>query len=99
VSLSDNGRLNVMYLGMEPVKNQKIIVLNKNLDLDNLANENVRLTQIVDNYNKGIVLVPKTSISVAVEVDQNIIYDDEYEDPQYFSDHKNRVIRVYIRFV
>jgi hypothetical protein len=96
VSLSDTGRLSVLYLGMEPVKNQKIMMLNKNLDLDYIASENERLTQIVNNYNKGIVVSPKTSITVTVSVDQNIIYDDDYEDAQYFSDHKGRVIRVII---
>ena len=79
---------------MEPAKNQKIIMLNKNLDLDHLASENLRLTQIVDNYNKGIVINPKMSIAVSVEVGQDIVYDGEYEDAQYFSDQKARVIRV-----
>jgi len=72
-------------------------MLNKNLDFDHLANENIRLTQIVDNYNKGIVINPKTSITVTVGVEQNIIYDDDYDDAQFFSDHKGRVIRVSIK--
>ncbi len=70
------------------------MMLNKNLDLEFLASENERLIQIVDNYNKGIVINPKTSISVGVEIDPNIIYDDDDDDNLFFSDQKGRVIKV-----
>ena len=51
VTLSDIGNLNVLYLGMEKVKNVKLIKT-KDIDPKKIAKEREKLSQIIANMKK-----------------------------------------------
>ena len=97
VTLSDQGKLSVMYLGMEQVKNNKIMMLNKNIDMESMINETQKMMQIVGNFEKGIVVMPKYTLVVKAVVDPKIYYDEMYYDEKiFYMDSKGLVIRVFI---
>jgi hypothetical protein len=98
VTLSDKGKLNVLYLGMEQVKNSKILMLNKNLDIESMVNETQQLMQVVSNYEKGIVVMPKHTLVVKAVVDPNIYLDEfHYDEKIFYTDSNGKVIRVFIK--
>ena len=65
-SLSDNGQLNVNYLGMKPIKKNKIIQ-SKPIDQEVLIKESKKLSQIIENYNKGVIVESDFSLSISAE--------------------------------
>ena len=75
-TLSDNGQLNVNYLGMEPIKNNKIIQ-SKPIDQEVLIKESKKLSQIIENYNKGVIVESDFSLSISAEVNNHVFYDNE----------------------
>ena len=65
-TLSDNGQLNVNYLGMEPIKNNKIIQ-SKPIDQEVLIKVSEKLSHIIENFNKGVVVESDFSLSISTE--------------------------------
>jgi Bardet-Biedl syndrome 9 protein len=96
VNLSDTGRLSVLYLGMEPVKNNKIIMPAKNLDYNVIAGETEKLLNIVENYEKGVVVLPNESLEINVNVDPNIYFDENAGEKIYYSDHTGKILRAQV---
>jgi hypothetical protein len=93
-TLSDNGRLSVLYLGMEPVRNNRIIMPTKNVDPGVIASETEKLLNIVQNYEQGVVVVPSETLQINIEVDPNIQLDDDfYEDKIFYADHSGKILR------
>lgn len=98
VSLSDSGRLSVLYLGMEPVKNNKIQMPSKNLDLNQVVAETEKLLNIVDNYEKGVVVIPNETLELNVEVDPSVHFDDDITGEKiYYSDHSGKILRTQVK--
>ena len=58
VTLNDFGNLNVLYLGMEKIKNMKLIKT-KDIDPKKMVKEREKLTQIINSYEKGIFINDK----------------------------------------
>ena len=95
VTLSDRGKLSILYLGMEQVKNSKIITLNKNLDMETLINETQRLSEVANNFEKGIVVMPKHNLIIKQRIDPKIYVDEGFYDEQvFYSDTKGKAYRV-----
>ena len=92
VSLCDNGNLSVLYLGMEPVKNMQV-VQSKPLDQDFLLKETERLGLVIDNYNKGVVAAPDSTLSIGAEVNSNMFFDEEPGDKIFYKDNYGRIYR------
>lgn len=92
VSLGDNGRMSVFYLGTEVTKNQ-FIVQSKPLDQNFLINETQRLSHLIDNYSKGVVMESETSLSISAEVNERVFYDEESSDNIFYKDHYGKIIR------
>ena len=61
---------------MEPIKNNKIIQ-SKPIDQEVLIKESKKLSQIIENYNKGGIVESDFSLSISVEVNNNVFYDNE----------------------
>lgn len=94
VTLSDTGHLSVLYLGMEPVRNNRIIMPSKNIDPTIIASETEKLLNLVQNYEQGVVVVPSETLQINIEVDPNIQLDDDfYEDKIFYSDHNGKILR------
>ena len=89
VTLSDTGNINLLYLGMEKIKNMKLIKT-KDIDPKKIAKEREKLSQIIANYEKGIfmndkenalkinALVHKDIFSTDNNIDDKIFYKDNY---------------------
>ena len=92
VSLSDNGRLNVLYLGMQQVKNTQIIQ-SKQMDQNFILKESERLNQVIENYSKGVVVSPDTILTINAKVNQNIFYDNEPGDKIFYKDNFGKILR------
>ena len=99
ISLSDTGRLSILYLGMEPVKNSKIIFNTKNLDTNYLQSETEKLMGIIENFENGIVAIPKNTLYIGVEVSPEIQFDENYSHENIFlTDNSNKIIRCQVKF-
>ena len=61
---------------MEPIKNNKIIQ-SKPIDQEVLIKESKKLSQIIENYNKGVIVESDFSLSISAEVNNNVFYDNE----------------------
>ena len=89
VTLSDIGNINILYLGMEKIKNVKLIKT-KDIDPKKIAKEREKLSQIISNYEKGIfmndkenalkinALVHKEIFLTDNNIDDKILYKDNY---------------------
>ena len=89
VTLNDIGNLNVLYLGMEKIKNMKLIKT-RDIDPKLIIKEREKLSQIIDNYEKGIfisdkenalkinALVHKDIFCVKARDDNKVFYKDNY---------------------
>jgi hypothetical protein len=82
---------------MEPVKNTKLSLPQKNMDLSMVQSETEKLLNIVENYEKGIVVIPNESLNINVEVDPNIYFDDDdgYAG-LYYTDHNAKILRAHV---
>jgi Bardet-Biedl syndrome 9 protein len=97
VNLSDTGRLNVLYLGTEPAKNNNMIISGKALDMNVVANETERLTQIIDNFEKGVVMVPIHTLGITADIIKDVFYDDDvFVDKIYYSDTYGKILRTQV---
>lgn len=95
VTLSDSGRLSLLYLGMEQVKNNKIIMPSKNYNPEKIQLETEKLTALIENFDKGIIAFPKDFLDVKVEVSENILYDENYDSESiYLTDVSGKIKRI-----
>lgn len=95
ISLSDNGYLTLNYLGMQQVKNDKMILPTKNYNPDKIYNETIKLQSIIDNYDKGIVAFPKEFLDIKVEVGSDVILDDNNDNETIYStDRSGKIKRI-----
>jgi len=101
VSLSDNGRLSVFYLGMESVKNTKLILPPaRNMDLRALSMETEKMLNTIQKYESGIEIIPAETLQITVEVNPSVIYDEDYQDNKIFhSDDKGKIVRGQVNMV
>jgi Bardet-Biedl syndrome 9 protein len=97
VTLSDTGALNVLYLGMTPAKNSKMYIPSKVLDIDNVVKETDRLSEIIENYERGIVIIPKDTLTLTADISREICVDDDFfEDKIYHSDSYGKILRAQV---
>ena len=68
---------------MEPIKNNKIIQ-SKPIDQEVLIKESKKLSQISENYNKGVIVESDFSLWISTEVNNNVFYDNEQGDKIFF---------------
>ena len=98
-SLSDKGQLSIIYLGMEPIKNSKMILPTKNYDPDKIIEETEKLKAVISNFDKGIVTFPKDFLDMKVEVSSKILLDDNFSsDSIFLSDKNGRIKRMRVKF-
>lgn len=94
VTLSDTGKLSIVYLGMQPVKNTKIMLPTKNYDSEKIQEDTEKLMTIINNFEKGIMAFPKDLLDIQVEVAENIILDENYSDTIYLTDRSGKIKRI-----
>lgn len=90
VTLSDYGNLSILYLGMEPIKNVKIIP-SKELEISYMKEETEKLNEIIDSYSKGEVTAPDTTLSISAEVKTDIKLVHEQGDKLFFKDNFGKI--------
>ena len=84
ITLNDMGNLNVLYLGMEKVKNMKLIKT-KDMDPKKMIKEREKLSQIIDNYEKGIFINDKeNALKINALVHKDIFYNKGRDDNKIF---------------
>ena len=93
VTLNDMGNLNVLYLGMEKVKNMKLIKT-KDMDPKKMIKEREKLSQIIDNYEKGIFINNKeNSLKINALVHKDIFYTKGRDDNKvFYKDNFGKII-------
>jgi hypothetical protein len=93
VTLSDIGNLNVLYLGMEKVKNVKLIKT-KDIDPKKIAKEREKLSQIIANYEKGIFMNDKdNALKINALVHKEIfLADNMTEDKIFYKDNYGKIV-------
>ena len=74
VTLNDIGNLNVLYLGMDKIKNTRLIKT-RDIDPKIMIKEREKLSQIIDNYEKGIFINDKeNAVKINALVHKDIFY-------------------------
>ena len=93
VTLNDTGNLNVLYLGMEKVKNMKLIKT-KDMDPKKMIKEREKLSQIIDNYEKGIFINDKeNALKINALVHKDIFYNKGRDDNKiFYKDNYGKII-------
>ena len=93
ITLNDMGNLNVLYLGMEKVKNMKLIKT-KDMDPKKMIKEREKLSQIIDNYEKGIFINDKeNSLKINALVHKDIFYNKGRDDNKiFYKDNYGKII-------
>ena len=93
VTLSDTGSLNVLYLGMEKIKNVKLIKT-KDIDHKKIAKEREKLSQIISNYEKGIFINDKeNALKINALVHKEIfLIDNNNEDKIFYKDNYGKIL-------
>ena len=87
VTLNDFGNLNVLYLGMEKIKNMKLIKT-KDIDPKKMVKEREKLIQIINSYEKGIFINDKeNALKINALVHKEIFYVKGRDDNKVF--HKD----------
>ena len=87
VTSNDFGNLNVLYLGMEKIKNMKLIKT-KDIDPKKMVKEREKLTQIINSYEKGIFINDKeNALKINALVHKEIFYVKGRDDNKVF--HKD----------
>ncbi len=96
-TLSDNGRLSVLYLGMEQYKSNKIISGHRNLDPVFMASETERLGELIQNYENGIQVLSTASINISADVFSKIFFDNDTMNEKVFhTDSYGKIARAQI---
>ena len=84
ITLNDFGNLNVIYLGMEKIKNMKLIKT-KDIDPKKIIKEREKLSQIIDNYEKGNFINDKeNALKINALVHKDIFYNKSKDDNKVF---------------
>ena len=93
ITLNDMGNLNVLYLGMEKVKNMKLIKT-KDMDPKKMIKEREKLSQIIDNYEKGIFINDKeNALKINALVHKDIFYNKGRDDNKiFYKDNYGKII-------
>ena len=93
VTLSDIGNLNILYLGMEKIKNVKLIKT-KDIDHKKIAKEREKLSQIISNYEKGIFMNDKeNALKINALVHKEIfLMDNNNEDKIFYKDNYGKIL-------
>ena len=93
VTLNDIGNLNVLYLGMERIKNMKLIKT-KDIDPKLMIKEREKLSQIIDNYEKGIFISDKeNALKINALVHKDIFYVKARDDNKvFYKDNYGKII-------
>ena len=93
VTLSDIGNLNVLYLGMEKIKNVKLIKT-KDIDPKRIAKEREKLSQIISNYEKGIFMNDKdNALKINALVRKDILKTENVsEDKIFYKDNYGKIV-------
>ena len=93
VTLSDIGSLNVLYLGMEKIKNVKLIKT-KDIDPKKISKEREKLGQIIANYEKGIFMNDKeNALKINALVQKKIFFVENTNDDKVF--YKDNYGKIY----
>ena len=97
VSLSDNGRLVVLYLGMEQFKSNKIIQNTRSHDPNFLAAETERLSDLIVNYESGVQVLSNHSVQISADVFSKIFYDQDTMNEKIFhTDNYGKIARAQV---
>ena len=93
ITLNDMGNLNVLYLGMDKVKNMKLIKT-KDMDPKKMIKEREKLSQIIDNYEKGIFINDKeNALKINALVHKDIFYNKGRDDNKiFYKDNYGKII-------
>ena len=93
VTLSDTGNLNVLYLGMEKIKNMKLIKT-KDIDPKKITKEREKLAQIISNYEKGIFMNDKeNALKINALVHNEIFFiENNNEDKIFYKDNYGKIL-------
>lgn len=93
ITLNDMGNLNVLYLGMEKVKNMKLIKT-KDMDPKKMIKEREKLSQIIGNYEKGIFINDKeNALKINALVHKDIFYNKGRDDNKiFYKDNYGKII-------
>ena len=92
VTLSDIGNLNILYLGMEKIKNMKLIKT-KDIDPKKMSKEREKLGQIIANYEKGIFMNDKeNALKINALVQKKIFFaENTNEDKLFYKDSYGKI--------
>ena len=84
ITLSDYGNLNVLYLGMDKVKNMKLIKT-KDIDPKLMIKEREKLNEIIDKYEKGIFINDKENgLKINALVHKDIFLNNSRDENKIF---------------
>ena len=93
VTLSDVGNLNVVYLGMDKVKNMKLIKT-KDIDPKIMIKEREKLGEIIDKYEKGIFINDKENgLKINALVHKDIFFNNGRDENKiFYKDNYGKII-------
>ena len=93
VTLNEFGNLNVLYLGMEKIKNIKLIKT-KDIDPKKMIKEREKLTQIIDSYEKGnFINDKKNALKINALVHKDIFYSKtKDENKVFYKDNYGKIL-------
>ena len=93
VTLNDIGNLNVLYLGMDKIKNTRLIKT-RDIDPKIMIKEREKLSQIIDNYEKGIFINDKeNALKINALVHKDIFYIKARDDNKvFYKDNYGKII-------
>ena len=93
VTLSDTGNLSILYLGMEKIKNMKLIKT-KDVDPKKISKEREKLAQIISNYEKGIFMNDKdNALKINALVYNEIFFtENTTEDKIFYKDNYGKIL-------
>lgn len=94
ISLNDEGKLGVMYLGMEEFKSNKIISSTRNMDMNFIASETERLGEMVQNYENGVQVLSNFCLMINADVYSKVSYDnDTLNEMVFHTDNNGKIAR------
>ena len=93
VTLNEFGNLNVLYLGMEKIKNIKLIKT-KDIDPKKMIKEREKLGQIIDSYEKGnFINDKKNALKINALVHKDIFYSKtKDENKVFYKDNYGKIL-------
>ena len=93
VTLNEFGNLNVLYLGMEKIKNIKLIKT-KDIDPKKMIKEREKLSQIIDSYEKGnFINDKKNGLKINALVHKDIFYSKtKDENKVFYKDNYGKIL-------